>query len=458
MNKPALAALLVLLLIVGSVLAFLNSEEPEPVAATPLAIYFTCDTHGRLEPCGCFSGQLGGLTRTDTWLDHHRTPDSLLLDVGGSLGGIEDYHIIQYRYILQAYAKMGYQALNLGAAEARLPADTLREASSGSSVPLLSASLIDSITREPLANPSHILTLGSQKIGLLGVVSPRAVARPGDGVTILSLDDAISRHLPKLREQCEVIILLAFATESEMRQLAKEYYEFSLILGGNVKQPSQNITRENQSILLFTTNQARTVGQVTLTHRNGRVEADNFDIHMLYPKVAQSEEIAALSKQFRTYIRDTTLSIDHPDRLDENAIPGVTPTATYVGTQACASCHSEEFATWKMSGHAHAFDALVRRESEADPTCIGCHTVGFGTSSGYRRSYQGEQLVDVGCESCHGPGSEHVALWKAGKAPNFKFRPLGPGDCKTCHHGEFSRPFDWSKSWPKIAHGKKTVH
>ena len=25
-----------------------------------LPIYFTCDTRGRLEPCGCFTGQYGG--------------------------------------------------------------------------------------------------------------------------------------------------------------------------------------------------------------------------------------------------------------------------------------------------------------------------------------------------------------------------------------------------------------
>ncbi len=63
-------------------------------------------------------------------------------------------------------------------------------------------------------------------------------------------------------------------------------------------------------------------------------------------------------------------------------------------------------------------------------------------------------LVDVGCESCHGPASEHIARYVDGKPSNFKFRPLGPGDCKTCHYGEFSRPFEWDKFWPGIGHGK----
>ena len=42
--------------------------------------------------------------------------------------------------------------------------------------------------------------------------------------------------------------------------------------------------------------------------------------------------------------------------------------------------------------------------------CIGCHTAGFGEPSGYLRKMKDTKLVDVGCESCHGPGSKHVTL------------------------------------------------
>ena len=65
--------------------------------------------------------------------------------------------------------------------------------------------------------------------------------------------------------------------------------------------------------------------------------------------------------------------------------------------------------------------------------------------------------TDVGCESCHGPGSEHVAQRHSGEKVLFKFRPLGEADCTTCHHGEFSRPFKWEYFWPAIKHGKETT-
>jgi hypothetical protein len=99
----------------------------------------------------------------------------------------------------------------------------------------------------------------------------------------------------------------------------------------------------------------------------------------------------------------------------------------------------------------------LEAKADADPKCITCHTVGFGTASGYRREYAEKKLTDVGCESCHGPGSLHVEQRALGLAATFKFRPLGAGDCIQCHHGEFSRPFEWDKFWPAIRHGKESA-
>jgi len=98
---------------------------------------------------------------------------------------------------------------------------------------------------------------------------------------------------------------------------------------------------------------------------------------------------------------------------------------------------------------------LLRKGADADPKCIGCHTIGFGTPSGYRRDFGASKLVDVGCESCHGPGSLHVRQQQGDATISFKFRPLGAGDCQKCHHGEFSRPFDLDTFWPIIAHGNE---
>ena len=100
-----------------------------PTPDQPLTFLLTCDVHGRLVPCGCFSGQLGGLTRIAT-LFGPKAPDQIRVDAGDALAGSADYERIQYRYIQRAFARMGYDALNVGQREASLSAAELRETES----------------------------------------------------------------------------------------------------------------------------------------------------------------------------------------------------------------------------------------------------------------------------------------------------------------------------------------
>src|ERR1700677_3084196 len=100
-----------------------HADSPQPHS---LSFLFTCDVRGRLVPCGCFSGQLGGLTRIATLFGKGAEPDSIKVDAGDALAGSADYEVIQYRYIQRAFAAMGYDAVNAGHREARLSAAQLR--------------------------------------------------------------------------------------------------------------------------------------------------------------------------------------------------------------------------------------------------------------------------------------------------------------------------------------------
>jgi len=459
--KIIVRVLIVLLLAAAGGLAVMYYSRADKKAffAGNLTIHFTCDASGRLEPCGCFAGQHGGLTRLRTWLgEQKQTGPVVKVDAGGAIAGLADYDIIQYRYMTRAYATMGFAALNMGGREAMIPAEILTPLAKSSPVPLLSASLVNADTRKPLLDPYRIITVEGLRIGILGVVSPKSVPKPGEGIAVLGLNEAVDRFLPELAPKTDLIILLAFADENEMRRLAKDYYEFALIIGGDVPGPTQEILRENDSMILFTTNQARTVGTLTATIAGDdrkRLTDPAYEIQLLWDKIPQHEELLAMVRDYRNEIRKTPLAIDDPKTVDPNAIPGVSATATYVGSATCKACHLKDYEIWEKSGHAHAFETLVKTHSDADPHCIACHTVGFGKESGYRRPLGSTSLVDVGCESCHGPASEHIAKHIHGKPTHFKFRPLGPGDCKSCHYGEFSRPFEWDKFWPGIAHGQE---
>ncbi|MEE3326956.1 MAG: multiheme c-type cytochrome [Myxococcota bacterium] len=105
--------------------------------------------------------------------------------------------------------------------------------------------------------------------------------------------------------------------------------------------------------------------------------------------------------------------------------------ADYVGSDACESCHTAEFATWKQSPHARAVATLEAKQKAGDADCLSCHTTGYGRPGGFPKDglvSAHPDLASVGCESCHGPGGDHIAA----DAPKFG-TILSLGDkCDSC--------------------------
>lgn len=464
MKRGVFIYLIIGLLALCAVLAWLKLQPAKGTAPLPIHIAFTADTSGRIEPCGCFSGQFGGLTRVST----HLGPSNgqrLVYEIGNAIAGSEDFHIIQYDYLLKAYGEIGYTAINLGHRESRLSLDVLQKAAANSPVPLISANLLDANTQTPVVKPWVITELKNEtstlRVATIGVVDPkRMTGKSGDGIKIARMDEVLRRHLPEMRKKADLIICLAFTDEAGIHQLAEEFYEFSFILGGDVRQPSQNIQKINRSWVLSTTNQARALGELAATWKADPGIAEDVvgNVTLMVDMIPQNPAVKAHSDHYRKDIRNTKLAIDAPGGDASKVVPGVSPTASYIGSQNCAACHKESYEIWQKSRHAHAFESLLYTQSDADPSCIECHTVGFGQPGGYLRSMGKEKLVNVSCESCHGPGSEHVRLRSVaapGQEIALKLRAVGAGQCTQCHRGEFSRPFEWDEFWPLIQHGKE---
>ena len=89
----------------------------------------------------------------------------------------------------------------------------------------------------------------------------------------------------------------------------------------------------------------------------------------------------------------------------------------YVGNKKCIACHRAEFQSWQKDPHSRALDTLKlgnkaeakikakfnpKKDYTADASCLVCHSVGYG-----KPAAPGADLSNVGCESCHGPGSNY---------------------------------------------------
>lgn len=140
----------------------------------------------------------------------------------------------------------------------------------------------------------------------------------------------------------------------------------------------------------------------------------------------------------------------------EREIPAVEEgQAFFVGNQECARCHVQEQAFWEKTEHATAVETLEERNKLFDQSCIGCHVVGYEKPGGSvigKLHYEAKlgdrtiekNLEDVGCENCHGPGSEHVQapIDASGNPQHIKRDPV-ESDCMECHVPEHSPKFNF---------------
>jgi predicted CXXCH cytochrome family protein len=122
----------------------------------------------------------------------------------------------------------------------------------------------------------------------------------------------------------------------------------------------------------------------------------------------------------------------------------------------CGNCHAGHQADWSTTKHAGAFQTLVA-SGHATPACYACHTLnehgnGLAAPAGWNVTAD-SGYQDVQCESCHGPGTKHVALTE--NRANWPLARLtltnASASCASCHTG-IHTPF--AEEWAASGHAK----
>lgn len=147
-----------------------------------------------------------------------------------------------------------------------------------------------------------------------------------------------------------------------------------------------------------------------------------------------TQPIIALMEKYHLELKSADMLAKAARPLHFNQIPALNQgglAATYVGSNKCKSCHMEAFKIWARTDHAKATKTLEDEKHPSnrhyDPECMKCHTTGFQHPGGYNdlvvnlpawpkagkpdpddRKDHNVKTRNVGCESCHGPASEHV--------------------------------------------------
>ncbi len=422
----------------------------------------------------------GGLSRRHTMIRQLREQGwpVVAMDVGGFIKGFGKQTEIKFQMILDALKQIGYDAVNLGRNDLRLPAPLVLSliATSGdepqrfvSANTALFAFDADQWTARRI-----VLERGGVRVGITSVLGKAYYEEiHNNDIAFKEPEQALAEIMPELEQQTDLRILLAYAKEDEVLEFARRFPQFQVVVSsdGPAEPPgSPQFVPGTKTLLVHVGEKG--MAAVVLGIFDDPQNQIAYQRVILDSRYPDSPEMHQVMVNYQSQLEALGL-----DGLEIRAVPHPRREVQgeFVGSEKCANCHEKSYDIWRKSGHAKAWETLARLDPPRihDPECISCHVTGwhptryFPYESGFLSEDKTPKLMDVGCESCHGPGSEHVAAEmgsnvdrqrRAAQAMVVTKEEAETSEahsCRNCHDLDNSPDFDFAKYWPLVEHYEK---
>ncbi len=413
--------------------------DPE---APGLTILVSGDTAGWIVPCGCASGQSGGLLRRGTFVTQEKIRHAtVVVDAGGAPAGTALYDRLKFATILNGEMKMGIQAHNIGGPELALGLAELTRLHTEIQIPFVSANLRD-LDGNLVFEACRIVTSNGRRMAFIGVLSQRYA---DSKCRIDEPRDAILAALEQHKGRFDWAIVLAYLPEAELRELAAALPEVHAVVGGPTGQSIAPVT-VGPVLLASATNKGKFLVKLSVPEPNAKTPFSGESVE-LTESFSDDASQADILTEFRRELDLRDLSAAESG-LAGTFAKNLPPDYQLAGSATCRECHRQDDDHWKQSSHSKAWETLIHRDAQMDSYCQQCHTTGFGLPGGFQSSRTTRDRISVGCESCHGPSRAHV------ERPAVKTPFVAHDQCIRCHDHENSPQFDPKSYWLKVKHGE----
>ena len=424
----------------------------------------------------------------------------LFVDAGDFSGDPTPQGRMQTDAVIDGMNAMAYKVSNLSLRDLEDGYDTFLQRQKRARFAFVSANIVWQATGEPIAAPTTVVrtTLrdGAKtkevRIGFIGLTrhDPAFHKEAEGGRSIVTIDPlaAVEKRVPALKQKADIIVALVAMDLEQARLIPKKAREIDLVLGGDsnpgktaVQTRTDDFPEDTQfgrARLLYAADQGKILGEVRLFFDNKKtITSTQRSLISLTRDWPDDPVLAKIQETVKVAINEYNKTQTMGQSPFAPAAPAATPAPgssarapslaspaprtsagpisihealaqplTYTGSDRCAPCHEQAFAKWATSGHAHAFQTLIENKQEYHPKCLGCHTIGYGMTHGYISPIATPLLVNVGCESCHGPSSRHPDQVQQG------FGRTNTEFCVSCHSSENSPDFKPAEYIPKVKH------
>jgi len=256
---------------------------------------------------------------------------------------------------------------------------------------------------------------------------------------------AAKAALAEVRDKADVTVIVGYLKLQTVNKLAMQNEDLDLIIAAEDRGIVFDPKQIKNTMVVYAAKETKHLGELRFyTDAEGVVERFTARYVELDEVIPDDKRMAEITAGARKEIDAVQTRLAEEEAAVIAGKPLNTP---FTLSESCAQCHKAEYEVWKNSRHSHAFAALEEKQRMFDGNCVGCHSLGF-RDRGFVSVKATPQFANVQCESCHGPGAEHI---KAPTAGNYKTPPKNQS-CLVCHDRDNSPDFDFDKYWPVIAH------
>lgn len=200
--------------------------------------------------------------------------DPLLLDSGDAIGGSNTMWFWD-EPILKQMSALGYKAMALGNREWHYLRSVVRQRQAAVNFPLIATNISDARNPESYWQPYYVADYRGLRVGILGL-SP-VQYQVGTwlekifGVQFLSPGEALTRYLPEVRAQSDLIICLSHSGLEQDKKLAAQFPDIHIWLGGHSHTPLEQAVRVNSSYIAQAGYWGKWVGRIALQWEAGGI-------------------------------------------------------------------------------------------------------------------------------------------------------------------------------------------
>lgn len=352
---------------------------------------------------------------------------------------------------------VGLDAQAVGDLDLSLGWPFLKENYAGSPISLLCANLVEKATGKAAFPAYRVVERGGLRVALVGLLSraddaylPESI---GELLEVTDPDAALKATLAELDQKetdLDLVVLLSHMGRNEEIRLAREIPGLDLIVGGHSGDILMAPVLSAGVPIVQAGKRGKRVGRLDLwinpQGQPGAEEYRDFTITKRTTRAAFPRKITYRNRMEQVkkamefdpvvdnWVKEYKQQVADLPPLQEEALPedavvagGLLSGPQYWGSETCAKCHTAQAEWWSKTSHSHAYETLVKANSEKSNDCIGCHSVGYKHPGGFQQPTDVGKLRNVSCENCHGIGDHH------GQLDRFNLAPRAESTCVACH-------------------------